>query len=422
MEEGCGERTPFLSEKDVEAGEAEASQEQISENIITPRGVRCVLDDTENNTSRQHEAPSYLQSLSLALVPSFLQPSEHEVGARCDRSATAHLDGLRGLACFVVYIHHTTYVEWHTDEGWGEGDDPTLNREIYRLPFVNLLQQGAPMVSVFFVISGYVLSVRPLDITTQMRKGNAVGGSAKLLQCLSSSLFKRWFRLFLPCMAITLLVAILLQLSVYEITRPMATDYVSLYGDWEEHPEPEETILSELYRWSAAMVTFTQSYGDGTGYNPHLWTIPLEFQSSLRLYLTLLLISPMNSKIRNITILILILWAIVWDRYELLCFWGGLQMAVWMPTKNTDDYVEQDEENSARESRWQHFVPRGLSEILASREENAHRQFKQCFNKARPTLLSVMFVIGLYCMSTPSQYFEITPGYVTLAEYFTPPG
>ncbi|KAF7535841.1 hypothetical protein G7Z17_g13141 [Cylindrodendrum hubeiense] len=103
------------------------------------------------------------------LVPSFLQGQHmRDQIWPAELGPTAYLDGMRGIACLMVYLCHFTAPSYGIGHGWGhEG-----NRDFMRLPFVRLLYAGGSAVSVFFIISGYALSYKPIQHIRNRKLGD----------------------------------------------------------------------------------------------------------------------------------------------------------------------------------------------------------------------------------------------------------
>jgi hypothetical protein len=185
------------------------------------------------------------------LVPSFLQPYITGETARQDRLIpTAYLDGMRGLAALFVYFCHYTYQAFTIAEGWGHGEK---NYHWLKLPFLRLWYQGPPMVCVFFVISGYALSLKPLK---QMRSCSWDGFSGTV----SSMTFRRAIRLFLPTAASTLMIVFLLRIGAYENTREFARDRQYMKNVAETHPPRHETLTEDLWEWAHQMWQFLRVF------------------------------------------------------------------------------------------------------------------------------------------------------------------
>ncbi|KAK6405711.1 hypothetical protein LTR95_018739, partial [Oleoguttula sp. CCFEE 5521] len=123
---------------------------------------------------------------------------------------TAWLDGLRGVAAFLVMIGHFGPTFWSpmtyeapygaNNKGMQGGDENPRYpmNDIFRLPLLRVwFSSGHAQVSIFFVLSGFVLSWSPLRSMRQGQSQNSTLG-----QSLSSAVFRRWVRLYLPCFAI----------------------------------------------------------------------------------------------------------------------------------------------------------------------------------------------------------------------------
>ena len=101
----------------------------------------------------------------LALIPSPIQRRLAPQLSKAPRiHPTSYLDGLRGLASFIVFAHHYTceyvypYVAYY-----GVSSEKVPSSPV-QLPFIRVAFAGRPMVHIFFVISGFVLSKKPLEL------------------------------------------------------------------------------------------------------------------------------------------------------------------------------------------------------------------------------------------------------------------
>jgi peptidoglycan/LPS O-acetylase OafA/YrhL len=253
---------------------------------------------------------SRLTSILSALAPSFLQPPQ-EGTPKPRLHPTSYLDGLRGVAAFIVWIHHVTNIYFPIlTYGYNSGPNTT---HFFQLPFLRIIYSGRGMVTVFFVISGYVLSYKSLK---QIRKKEF----AQLLDTLASAAFRRWLRLFLPLALATFLCMLVFWLGWYIESPTMPKLQASFAGqlwDWWQH-----------FIW---LSNPTMSIGgNDVYYEPYgsqLWTIPREMRGSLAIYLTLLGVAKTGQAVR-LTIFSGLIWYYFWiGQWDLGLFLSGMILA-----------------------------------------------------------------------------------------------
>jgi peptidoglycan/LPS O-acetylase OafA/YrhL len=187
---------------------------------------------------------------------------------------TAWLDGLRGFAALLVC--------WHHQQLWAH-DAFGLNR-IYEnafgyngqyyfvsLPLIRTFFSGGHFaVAVFFVISGYVLSVKSLGL---IQKGEFLSSA----DSVGSALFRRWLRLYIPVAAVTLL-----YITQWHV-----------FGVWTIFGEPKSNYIDELWAWYTDFKNYSfiflggDHYGFSLRYHAHVWSIPIEFKGSIIIYTVL---------------------------------------------------------------------------------------------------------------------------------------
>ena len=196
--------------------------------------------------------------------------------------STAYLDGLRGFAAFIVYWHH--HVLW-AHKGFSvdfiESGFGYLDKHLFSTyPFIrNFFGGGHYAVSTFFVISGYVLSMKPLSFIH-------AGEQAKLADNLASALFRRWLRLYIPLICTTFI---------------YMTSW-HLFGIWVDTSKAEPTYGAEIVSWYKEIKAFAFIFNEADkpwfSYNFHLWSIPLEFKGSIVIYTSLLAFSRCSRNAR----------------------------------------------------------------------------------------------------------------------------
>lgn len=195
---------------------------------------------------------------------------------------TAYLDGIRGFAAFLVYwLHHELWshesqqADSKLQSSWG------YNRQYYLASFHGIrtfFTGGHYAVATFFVLSGYVLSTKPLSLIN-------AGQHTKLGDTLASGLFRRWLRLFLPIICTTFLLVSLSHLF-------------GIYADFV----PESSYRAELWKWYLELKSFTYIFRNGSDprllYHAHAWSIPIEMRGSIVIYTVLLAFSRFTRKAR----------------------------------------------------------------------------------------------------------------------------
>lgn len=148
--------------------------------------------------------PSFFRSTPpVAVSNGFEKQSPMDVKPRT--FSTQYLDGVRGLASFIVFLFHFTHILFpSTNSGFIIGSN---NMSIWQLPMMRFAYSGAAMVSVFFIISGYVLTHRYIQKIDRKEY-------LSLYMSLTSLTFRRALRLFLPSLASCILAYICASLGI----------------------------------------------------------------------------------------------------------------------------------------------------------------------------------------------------------------
>ncbi|KAH8599008.1 acyltransferase family-domain-containing protein [Bisporella sp. PMI_857] len=224
-------------------------------------------------------------------------------GPRKQIGRTAYLDGLRGFAAFLVYWHHHQLwprqqfmadLVFETSFGY-EGRYHFACLPIIRTVFTG----GHFAVAMFFIISGYVLSVKPLNLIY-------AGDMVKLNENLASALFRRWMRLHIP----VLIVSFLFMCSWHA------------FGIYTISPAQEKKFRDEL--WNFYITSKHWSFTFRTGgdpwfvYNFPTWSIPVEMKGSIIIYITLLAFSRITKNAR-----LLLYVALMWYYMHIVDGWFG---------------------------------------------------------------------------------------------------
>ena len=216
------------------------------------------------------------------VLPSFLRSDRI---TKKNLPKTAYLDGLRGLAALVVMIRHFMTPYHDVTSAYGTGGS---QYDFVRLPLVRVIVSGHAMLQVFFLISGYILSIKALQLVRQHKY-------EQLFLSLSSSIFRRGFRLYLPVFVQTMIIATLTYVGIFNLSNRSRSWFPQ---DLEWMPgSPKSSFPGQLYD---ALEKFLQRTANvfvvqpnnpfgtgGTEYDVHVWTIPATYQSSIVLFVFL---------------------------------------------------------------------------------------------------------------------------------------
>lgn len=208
----------------------------------------------------------------------------HEPKDNFQDSRRGYLDGIRSLACFIVYVWHFCW-PYQPQMFYSYGLDDT-NRGFFQLPFVSLLCAGDAMVRVFFVLSGFILSERLIICHKN-------GDMANLADMASSMAIRRGFRLFLPPLvsSILTLLCTLAGLPPIPVDNLVAEGHVRI----SIHKETCFVQIADWFRWVSQLLlnpwpptlsTVSLQYG------PQFWTIPHEYRCSMTIFLMAVALAP----------------------------------------------------------------------------------------------------------------------------------
>jgi peptidoglycan/LPS O-acetylase OafA/YrhL len=173
----------------------------------------------------------------------------------------AYLDGIRGVAAFLVFFHHFLLAFYSAFFSFEPKDSNLHGWDIrYGQSLFSVFSNGHFCVCIFFVLSGFVLSRKYFQSNS--------------FEIIVSGAHRRFIRLYIP-IAFTMILSFLLMkaglyynMQVYKFTH---SDWW-LAGLWN-FPDPFSKLLS-------CLKADTMFLGDAS-FDTSLWTMAIEFTGSL---------------------------------------------------------------------------------------------------------------------------------------------
>lgn len=220
--------------------------------------------------------------------------------------STSYMNGMRGLACMVVFINHILFKYYPWIIHPYDGKD---NTHLLQLPVVRLVHTGHSMVCIFLVMSGFVLSYSPL------RKIHA-RQSEELVSSLCSSILRRGVRLFGPVWALAAITAVVTW--VYPFYEP---------GDWRNgDPSFVEHVRGLVRTTTPLMNPFNFDVYFPKGFE-HCWTLGAEYRCSMIVFLACAATSRLSTVARKTCLFGTAAWCMHFGRWDVTCFLAGMILA-----------------------------------------------------------------------------------------------
>lgn len=275
-----------------------------------------LLSKARHLLSHSTRAHAYRRGKRFAycLVPSLLRSRIwNEAIPKAKQFPTSYLSGLRGIAAVKVFTFH--YLHFFSDSTfvpYGRDED---HKKFLQLPIVQFLYAGTT-AQVFFIVAGYLTSLQLIKLFDSHDQPSR----SKAFLNISGSLFRRWFRLYLPTMIIMLTTAHYIYFGFYEQNRNFYNQRDRYFpGPWTEPmPEQYSTYRGQMANWAQDFWGLNNVWA--RSYRPqhdvHLWSILVEFQSSLVLYLILMATAQCRKHVRMLALCIMTVLTLLWDHGE----------------------------------------------------------------------------------------------------------
>lgn len=324
-----------------------------------------------------------VKRIIVALTPSFITT---HTSTTPSKSGIAALDGLRGLAClFVFNEHYVICYQSRETQTW-----------IMRVPFIRLLWYGKAAVFLFFVISGYVLSYKPLKLIRSK-------SYLEFQKSISSSFLRRGMRLYLPCLIVSFIVCGLTYLGFFDESARIYDEYRN-FVFLKEPPPPRLDLYGQIWGYFGNMdfiFSATIPFDRDTDvhsyfmYDDHQWTIPKEFRSSLAVFAVLVTTSRMRSLPRMAIIIALAWYAIYTYRLYTSLFFAGMICA------------ELDQIRQAYYSGLDKLLP----DFHSEKYKRGWRAILHPPDVVPKIFWTALFTLGVFMISSP-QEIQQTPNYL----------
>ncbi|KAL1594393.1 hypothetical protein SLS60_010153 [Paraconiothyrium brasiliense] len=325
----------------------------------------------------------HYRSIANTLTPSFWQRHANSDVPRRPHP-TAWLDGLRGVAAFLVYIYHYQHM-FHQSYNFGyASNNGNHDHWLIQLSIIRLIANGQVQVATFYVLSGVSLSLKPL----RLARSHAFD---KFHDTMFSSVFRRALRLYLPIFAVQTGVFIATLLGLYNHGYVLSQNWPYV-GTNELMHTVFDSNWAQTEDWLRAMWNYANPFLPNRPlYDVHLWTIPIEFRNSIILFATLVGFSKLQARIRiSLTVL---LWV--------YCMSFGLtesETALFVAGMAIAEFILIQEE-------WGKQLP--LTD--ASIKPLSKQSHVKC------ACWFALGIVGLHLLSWPPLNADRTPGFRTLA-------
>jgi peptidoglycan/LPS O-acetylase OafA/YrhL len=162
-------------------------------------------------------------------------------------------------------------------------------------PILRLVAQGNAWVAVFFILLGYVNSLKCIQ---QSRAGQTDAA----LSVLASSAFKRTGRVIFPAAAVTMLTWLACQLGAFQLSRGSDAYWLRTTS-----PEPSPTWISALHDLGRELIATWFWFSNR--YDQPQWALMFLLKGSLFVFMVLLITVRTTPRFRIFAELVLYVWS-----------------------------------------------------------------------------------------------------------------
>ncbi|KAJ5590693.1 hypothetical protein N7450_004665 [Penicillium hetheringtonii] len=272
--------------------------------------------------------------------------------------STSWADGLRGIAAIFVVASHTSlcFATFLIPPSFAE----TGKSVLFQRPFFRLIIQGQAWVAMFFILLGFVNSLKPLQLARS-------GAISEALGSLSTGAFRRSGRLVFPAALVTFLTWLICQFGVFQLARRVDAFWLRSTA-----PKPSTSLVGAVEDLVRQLVG-TWLYGENAYDQPQWALLPL-LRGSLYVFMTLLALINTSPRFRFCAEILLYIWS--WATRD-----GAVGMNIFAGMM-----LAEFSFHSSQKSSTSYLKPRALFQIIPYS----------------------LVLLGLYLCSFPDQYAEQT--------------
>ena len=277
--------------------------------VLNGHVLRKIIQADSRNIPQfeMREVIDKISVLCISLLPQ-IAPSYEPEDLLNTKHRTSYMDGLRGVAALIVFIQHWVLYQF-PDLRAGYSTDKN-NILLFQLPFFRIITAGSGAVSIFFVISGFVLSSSSIKSIHHQ-------DFAALQKTIASSSYRRIVRLYLPVLPSTLLAGIW-----------------SFAGSPYPENARQATLVGQIVSWWKTLLITIDPFQNlnirnpsGPPYAGQLWTLPFEYRGSMVVFLIILATSRLRCWVRVCIVILFALYALCSYYWDIYLFLSGVLIA-----------------------------------------------------------------------------------------------
>lgn len=167
--------------------------------------------------------------------------------------------------------------------------------KLFQRPILRLISQGQAFVAIFFILLGYVNSLKVIKLSRQ-------GKTNEALNSLTTASFRRTGRLFFPAAAVTILAWLATQLGIFELARRSDAYWLATNS-----PPPSDTWWLAVEDLLAELLG-TWVRGENL-YDQPQWALLHLFKGSMYVFMFLLATVRVTPRARVISLIALWVWS-----------------------------------------------------------------------------------------------------------------